>query len=651
MHSVLAAGTEAGILEGVAAAVERSVQYFLRTQSPDGYWVGELETNAAISAEYLFFRRILDQVDPAREQAIVQELLATQVDGGWPLFYGGAPDLDVTLEASLALQMVGVPVDHPVQQAAAQCVRSSGGLERTRVFTRIWLALLGSLSWEAVPYMPPELVLFPPSFPLNIYRFASWARGTIVPLLVILDQPPNYSGPAPQVGQFLAGAAESERRQPGSPAQLARKIVGRRPPPPRLSRRGLFLALDRGLKLSAPLLARSPLRRRALQTARQWLLDHQEADGGWGGIQPAMVNSTLALFVLDGLSPAVRKGLAGMDGFALARQGRLRVQSCVSPGWDTPWTMLALAQAGLPPDHPALARAARWLLHQQSCISSDWSVFAPQAAAGGWPFEFANAHYPDTDDTALVLQALPCGGVSGHPAPASGEAWLLGMQNPDGGWGAFDRQNTTGLVAQIPFCDFGEVLDPSSADVTAHALEYLAHQGRGLEDAPIGRGLAYLWAEQEADGAWFGRWGVNYIYGTCAALSALGALGFTLEEPRLRAAVTWLQQHQNPDGGWGESCLSYSDPAWRGRGVSTASQTAWAVMGLLAAGMQGDGSVLKGLHWLLEHQNPDGTWDEPYFTGTGFPGDFYIKYHEYRNYFPLLALAKVCKLLEEVQDG
>lgn len=651
MQAMLSPVIETGFQERVSQAIERNIHYFLRSQAPAGYWVGELETNAAITAEYLFFRRLLNRVDPAIEQAVVRDLLATQVDGGWPLFYGGKPDLDVTLEASVALQMAGVSASHPAQQAAAACVRRSGGLERTRVFTRIWLALLGSLSWTAAPSMPPELVLFPASFPLNIYRFASWARSTIVPLLVIMDQPPQYSGPAPQLSQFLADRVLDEPFKPSDPDWLAKRIVGRRPPPPRFSTRSLFLVLDRLIKGSAPLLRRSPLRQRALRAAREWLLEHQEADGGWGGIQPAMVNSTLALFVLDGFSPAVSKGLQAMDDFALSSDGRMHIQSCVSPGWDTPWTMLALSEAGLPPGHPALQRAARWLLDQQSCLRSDWSVFASQAPAGGWPFEFANVHYPDTDDTALVLQALSCAGVTSQQVLAAGRSWLLGMQNPDGGWAAFDRQNTTRLVVNIPFCDFGEVLDPSSADVTAHVLEYLARCGEGPDNPHLQRGVTYLWGEQEADGAWYGRWGVNYVYGTCAALCALGALGFNQGDARLRAAAHWLEAHQNPDGGWGESCLSYTEPAWRGRGASTASQTAWAVMGLLAAGKGGDGAVLGGVHWLVEHQREDGAWDEPYFTGTGFPGDFYINYHEYRNYFPLLALAKVRKVLKEVRHG
>jgi squalene-hopene/tetraprenyl-beta-curcumene cyclase len=618
-------------------AIERSIAYFLQTQHPAGYWVGELESNATITAEYLFFRRILDRVDPERERAVAYQLLSTQVDGGWPLYYGGPPDLNTTIEAVVALQLAGMPVVDPALRRAADTIRACGGLEQARVFTRIWLALLGALPWDSVPAMPPELMLLPSMFPLNIYRFASWARGTIVPLLVVLWCPPRYAGPVPKIQHLYAGLPH---------IQVAR--------PPRFSRRAAFLALDSVLKRSHWLLERNPLRRRAVESARQWILDHQEADGGWGGIIPAMINSTLALSILDGdcgLAGAVDKGLAAVEGFGIVEDDLFRLQSCVSPGWDTPWTLLALAEAGLPRDHPALKLAARWLLDQQSSLYSDWSVRAPGVPAGGWPFEFANANYPDTDDTALVLQALPCADFPSNGACSSGLAWLLGMQNGDGGWAAFDRENHTELVEHIPFCDFGEVLDPSSADVTAHVLELLGRLGYDRDQPCVRRGLDYLWREQESDGAWYGRWGVNYVYGTGAVLMALDALHLDRREPHVERGVTWLHDHQNQDGGWGESCRSYTETAWRGRGPSTASQTAWAVLGLLAATGADDAAMQGGIRWLLEHQNPDGTWDEPYFTGTGFPGDFYIKYHEYRNYFPLLALARVRRAQDDMAQS
>jgi squalene-hopene/tetraprenyl-beta-curcumene cyclase len=607
-------------------ALSRSIDYFLDTQHVDGYWVGELESNATITAEYLFAMRLLHLNDPAREQAICHQLLAWQVDGGWSLFYGNPPDLNATLEAAVALQIAGLPLDAPELQRAAEVVRELGGLNQARVFTRIWLALLNAIPWDSIPAMPPEMIFLPDSTPLSINRFASWARGTIVPLLIILAQPPSYSGPPPNISQF---------------------VIGERPrfhvPKPRFDAGANFARLDFVLKKSAGILKRNPWRRRALLKARAWLESHQEADGGWGGIQPAMINSVLALATFDPTAPSVELGLQAIESFCIQDQQGFRMQACVSPGWDTPWVMLALSEAGLPPYHPALDRAAHWLLNQQSYIYGDWSLRAPGIPAGGWPFEFYNSQYPDTDDTALVLAALQEAGMQSIRSFHEGLEWMLGMQNDDGGWAAFDRENNTGLVEKIPFCDFGEVLDPSSPDVTAHVLELLALLGYDLSEPRVKRGLDYLWDQQEDDGAWFGRWGVNYIYGTAAALTCLAAWGFRSTDPRIAKAVDWLHRHQNEGGGWGESCLSYTDQAWQGRGPSTASQTAWAILGLLAAQGVNDPALQNGLRWLLEGQNPDGTWDEPYFTGTGFPGDFYLKYHEYRNYFPALALARVCK--------
>ena len=608
----------------LSQSVERSVDYFLRTQHPDGYWVGELEANATITAEYILFRRILGIQDAHIERAAVRRLLAWQVDGGWPVFYGGPCDLNTTLEAAVALQMAGLPPEHAALRQAARVVRDLGGLRRARVFTHIWLAMLGALAWDEIPAMPVEMMFLPQFSPLNIYRFASWARGTIVPLLVVMAQPPEYHGPAPVIEQFYRAEVEPKS--------------GRF----EISARQGFKLLDWFLKHTQVLWEHSPLRPRALEKARDWIVSHQEADGGWGGIQPDMVYSTLALATFPGQEQRVRRGIQAIENFCLSGEDGLRMQSCVSPGWDTPWVMLALSAAGLPSGRPALERAAAWLVGQQSTVECDWCLRAPGVQPGGWPFEFYNQCYPDTDDTALVLNAFNELDRAHSAEFERGLQWMLGMQNEDGGWGAFDRENDTRLVEQIPFCDFGEVLDPSSADVTAHILETLGRLGYSTHELHVAKGLHYLWGQQEPDGSWFGRWGVNYIYGTGAVLVGLAQLGFSASDARLAQAVNWLREHENEDGGWGESCLSYTDPAWRGRGPSTASQTAWAVLGLLAVLDQPDDPALAaGVRWLLGHQNVDGAWDEPQFTGTGFPGDFMIKYHEYRNYFPALALARI----------
>ena len=466
-------------IDALQTALSRSIDYFLKTQHPDGYWVGELESNATITAEVLFAMRLLNLSDPAREEAIQRQLLSWQADGGWSLFYGNSPDLNTTLEAAVALQLAGMPLDAPELQRAAEVVRELGGLNQARVFTRIWLALLKAIPWDSIPAMPPEMILLPDSIPLSVNRFASWARGTIVPLLIILAQPPSYQGPSPTLDHFMIG--ERPRFQVS---------------PPCFDAAANFARLDFVLNKTAGILKRNPWRKKALLKARTWLESHQEADGGWGGIQPAMINSVLALATFDPTAPSVKLGLQAIESFCIQDQHGFRMQACVSPGWDTPWVMLALLEAGLPPDHPALDHAARWLFSQQSYVYGDWSLQAPGIVAGGWPFEFYNSQYPDTDDTALVLAALHQVGMESNRPFQDGLEWMLGMQNDDGGWAAFDRENNTWLVEKIPFCDFGEVLDPSSADVTAHVLELLALLGYDPSEPRVKHGLAYLWANK-----------------------------------------------------------------------------------------------------------------------------------------------------------
>jgi squalene-hopene/tetraprenyl-beta-curcumene cyclase len=381
------------------------------------------------------------------------------------------------------------------------------------------------------------------------------------------------------------------------------------------------------------------LRALALRRAEQWIVQRQEADGSWGGIQPPWVYSLMALhlqgYPLD--HPVMRAGLDGLDGFVIEDGAGRRLEACQSPVWDTALSVVALADAGACPDDPALDRAVSWLVSQEVTIRGDWSVRRPGLEPGGWAFEFANDHYPDVDDTAEVVLALHRAGRGDHPAVGRAVRWVEGMQCRDGGWAAFDVDNVQHLCEELPFCDFGELIDPPSADVTAHVVEMLAVLGRygpGLE-----RGVRWLLDAQEPDGSWFGRWGANYVYGTGAVVPALVEAGVGADHPALRAAVRWLESHQNPDGGWGEDLRSYDDPALAGRGASTASQTAWALLALLATG-RARGAVARGVAFLAATQRDDGSWDEPYFTGTGFPGDFYINYHLYRLVFPVTALAR-----------
>jgi squalene-hopene/tetraprenyl-beta-curcumene cyclase len=618
------------------AAIEGAVDALLRMQAPEGYWVGELEANVTLTAEYLFLRRLLGCPDPGREAQIARYLLSTQIeDGGWAVYYGGPGDLNCTVEAYFALKLAGYSADHPALTRARELILQKGGLKKARVFTRIWLACFGQVDWRDVPGMPTWMILLPSGFVFSIYHFASWARSTIVPLLPLLDARPVMPVPPEQ------GLAELDIPL-DEPPDLG----------PLLSWRRFFLQTDRQLKAFDWLLTK-PFRRWALRGVGKWLIEHQEESGDWGGIFPAMSNSVLALYLLGRPldDPHVAGGLEALERFGITEDDTWRLQSCISPVWDTGLALLALQEAELPAQHPALQRTVEWLMTKQSTQVGDWAKATRPVEPGGWWFEHYNEQFPDCDDTAVVLLAL-------HRAEQGGLAvdqrevrrglnWLRAMQCDDGGWAGFDRNNTSPLLKQIPFCDFGEVIDPPSADVTAHTLEYLGAIGTPHSDPALRNGLAYLLREQEPDGAWFGRWGINYIYGTGAALPALAALGFGPDYPAMRRGADWLERHQNQDGGWGEDPRSYKDPAWHGRGESTPSQTAWALLGLIAAGRAEGEAARRGVVWLVEHQQPDGTWDEPQFTGTGFPGDFYINYHLYRDIFPLLALARYRQAVRE----
>lgn len=598
-------------------ALTRGVERLLALQHADGWWKGELETNVTIDAEDLFLRHYLGILDERQAAATARWIRSKQRDdGSWATFHGGPADLSTTVEAYLALRLAGDPVDADHMQRAAALVREAGGVESARVFTRMWLALLDLWAWEDVPVLPPEQMLLPDRAPLSIYAFGCWARQTIVALQVVTALRPARAAPF-GLDELRAGPA---------PALVPRDAWDR-----------AFLLLDRGLHRYE----RRPVRRlraRALRAAERWIVDRQEADGSWGGIQPPWVWSLVALRALGHPleHPAIVAGLRGLDTFTIEDDLGRRVEACQSPVWDTALAVIALLDAGLSPRHPAVERAARWLVGREVHVRGDWAVRRPTLAPGGFPFEFANDNYPDIDDTAEIVIALRRAG-QGDAAIDRGVAWMLGMQSKGGGWAAFDADNTSGLPARLPFCDFGEVTDPPSADVTAHVLEALAHEG--LAERPEAkRGLAYLLGEQERDGSWFGRWGANHLYGTGAAVPALAAVGLSGHESVGRA-IDWLAAVQNEDGGFGEDLRSYDDAAWRGRGASTASQTAWALLATHAARERGPVTG-RAVRWLVETQRPDGGWDEPWYTGTGFPGAFYINYHLYRLIFPISALGR-----------
>jgi squalene-hopene/tetraprenyl-beta-curcumene cyclase len=607
----------------VEAALERAVDRLLELQHEDGWWKGELETNVTMDAEDLLLRQFLGVRTDELTQHSARWIRSKQrEDGTWGNFFGADPDLSTTIEAYAALRLAGDSPDAAHMQKAAEYVRDAGGIESSRVFTKIWLALFGLWSWEHVPAMPPELIFLPPQVPLNIYDFACWARQTVAALTVVWAYRPVRPIPI-GIDELRIGGPPISRYPVADPISKA------------------FVQLDRALHAyeSRPI---RPLRRAALGRLERWILERQEADGGWGGIQPPWVYSLIALnlrgYEVD--HPAMRKGLAGLDGFTIVEGDTRRLEACQSPVWDTVLAMVALGDAGLPSGHQAVERASTWVLGEEIRHRGDWSIRRPGLEPSGWAFEFENDWYPDIDDTAEVLLALRRATSSPdvNGAVHRGVDWLLGMQSKRGGWGAFDVDNVRALVRKLPFCDFGEVIDPPSVDVTAHVVEALAKEGLASHPA-VRRGVDYMLGEQEKDGSWFGRWGCNYLYGTGAAVPALVAAGIAPTHPAITRAVAWLGRVQNEDGGFGEDMRSYLDPSWAGRGESTASQTAWALLALHAAEDHGPVAE-RALEWLVETQLSDGGWDEPWYTGTGFPTDFYINYHLYRIVFPVSALGR-----------
>jgi len=577
------------------AAIEAATNRLLELQHPGGWWVGELESNATMIAQHLFWHHVLGLPTPELDRKIANELLARQRgDGTWSIWFDGPPDLSTSVEAYAALKLAGVDPG----PKARDYIRSQGGIPKTRIFTKCFLALIGQWPWQRVTPIPVELVLLPPNGPVSIYDFSCWARGTFVPLAACRALRPVRH-------------ADVELREIG-----ARPGRTKSPPPP------------------------GRLRRIAIKEAERWVREHQEADGSWGGIQPPWVWSILMLAALGhGFEDETfRRAVEGWEGFTIDEGDRLRPEACQSPVWDTCLAVLALRDSGLGPEHPGLVRAADWLIAEEVNVKGDWAVRRPDLAPGGWAFEFENDLYPDVDDTAVVALALRrC--HRGHEAVERGLAWTAGMQSRSGGWGAFDVDNEAFWLYKLPFCDFGKVTDEPSADVTAHALEALAPEN-GYDDE-VRRGLDWLLAEQEADGSWFGRWGVNHIYGTAAALPGLEACGIEPSHPAFTRAVAWLDSVQNEDGGFGEDIRSYCDPTWRGRGASTPSQTAWALLAYVAAGEAESRAARRAAEWLCAAQLPNGDWEEQQFTGTGFPLDFMIRYHLYRLHFPLLALGRL----------
>jgi squalene-hopene/tetraprenyl-beta-curcumene cyclase len=618
---------EKHVADPVEVALERACDFLLSLQSEHGWWKAELETNVCMDAEDMLLRQFLGiRTDEVTRQSAAWIRSQQHPDGGWAIYHGGPPDLSASLEGYWALRLAGDPVDTTHMRRARERILDLGGLEHSRIFTRIWLALFGLWAWDDLPALPPEVVLLPSWFPLNIYDFACWARQTIVPLTLVASHRPVRP---------LPFGLDELHKNGGRPRRVERE--------PLSTWAGRFRLLDRMLHVHEAHPVKR-LRAHARRVATEWIIRRQEADGSWGGIQPPWVYSLMALH-LEGYPlnhPVMQRGLAGLDTFAIIENGTRRFEACQSPVWDTCLAALALRDAGVPADHPALVRAADWLLDEEVRVPGDWAVRRPDLPPGGWAFEFQNDNYPDLDDTAEVAMALRRVDLPASKrrdeAIARAVRWTFGMQCSDGGFGAFDVDNVRGLCKEVPFCDFGEVIDPPSADVTAHVLEMLVSEGL-KSDRRVQRARDWLLRNQEPDGPWFGRWGANYLYGTGAVVPALVRAGVPHSAPAIRKAVRWLEGVQNLDGGWGEDLRSYEDYACWGRGASTPSQTAWALLALLEAGEQSP-AVDRGIQWLVQQQRGDGSWAEPQFTGTGFPRDFYIRYHLYRICFPIMALGR-----------
>jgi squalene-hopene/tetraprenyl-beta-curcumene cyclase len=602
-------------------ALSGAVDWLLARQAPEGWWSGELESNVTMTAEHVLLHRFLGlDLEPMRAGAIAHFLRQQRADGSWALYYQGPADLSTTIETYVALKLLGVDPASAPMRSALSIIRRLGGVARARVFTKIWLAIFGKYPWSGVPTMPPELVFLPSRAPLNLYNFACWARGTIAPLLIVLTRRPVRPLGIDVSELILRGTEKNLERVPGS---------------------GPWWWLDQLLKLYErfPIHPGRGVARRRLV---DWIVAHQEADGSWGGIQPPWVYSLIALS-LEGMAvdhPVMRKGLQGMGRFTRDDGVGLRFEACQSPVWDTAWVLRALQRAGFSAAESPIRRSIDWILGEQIQGGGDWQVRCALDDSAGWAFEFDNDLYPDIDDTAVVAVALlECAPADPRVAAAVERAtrWLLAMRSSNGAWAAFDRDNTDELVYRLPFADFGALIDPPSEDVTAHVLELLATLPGQRQNPVIAPALEYLRRQQRAAGSWFGRWGVNHIYGTWCVVSALVPLAAGRD--MVRAAADWMISRQNPDGGWGETCYSYEDESFAGIGASTASQTAWAVMTLQLAGLAQHAATQRGLSFLCERQ-VDGTWNEPEYTGTGFPRDFYINYHLYRHVFPTMALAQ-----------
>ena len=618
--------------DSLSKAINQAATELIERQDISGWWRFDLEADATIPAEYILLQHFMGTVDTERESRLVDYLHSRQMaDGSWPLYHAGPGNISATVKAYFALKVAGEDPTTEVMKKARQWVLTHGGAENANVFTRFTLATFDQAPWRIVPCMPMEIIFLPHWFFFSLSKVSYWSRCVIIPLLILYALRPEFKlKPEQNITELFL-----------SPPQKLKnldKFVKGKP------LKNAFIVLDWCLKKIEPL---SPnwLRQRAIDKAEAWTREHMSGEGGIGGIYPAMANAVTALSLLgyDENDPDMKRGLQAIEDLVIDEDDESYVQPCVSPIWDTCLSISALSEADLKIDHHSFKSAVNWLFDKQVFIRGDWKSKAFDLDCGGWAFQFENDFYPDVDDTCSVVMAMLRIGVQNNPDKlrriAQAVNWVIGMQNSDGGWGAFDIDNHYEYLNSIPFADHGALVDPSTADLTGRCIEMLAMLGYDRSFPPIARGLQFLQQDQHESGAWFGRWGVNYIYGTWSVLIGLSILGEDSSQPYIRKAIDWLNSVQNSDGGWGEDCNSYDDPELRGRGESTASQTAWALLGLMAVGEVNSANVERGIHYLLRNQETNGAWKESLYSGTGFPRVFYLRYHGYSHYFPLWALS------------
>jgi squalene-hopene/tetraprenyl-beta-curcumene cyclase len=629
------------IASRVAAAIDAARKHLFSQQHEEGYWCGELEADTTLEADYMLLHTILGTVDLERFRKAANYILQHQnEDGGWPTYAGGPSNISASVKSYFGLKLAGYKADHPALQRARKQILEMGGVTEVNTFTKIYLCFFGQYDYDAVPAVPPEIVLFPKWFWFNIYEISSWSRAILVPLSICYAKKPFKKIPDDMgVEELFVGGRDRSRMH----LHWSKKLV---------TWRNFFLSIDRLVHWFEAVHIR-PLRSVALKAAEAWVLERMEMSDGLAGIFPSIMNSVIALRCL-GYSvddPQVIRALDEFEKLGIETGDTFRMQPCKSPVWDTAYALFALGESGVPANDPRMVKCADWILQKQVRYPGDWKVKNKKGQPGGWYFEFNNEFYPDVDDTAQVCLGLaqvehPNGRYQRESVQRAID-WVLSMQCRNGGWASFDKDNDRMVFEHIPFADHNAMLDPATVDITGRILEMLAAYGYDKNHPAVKKAIHFLRKEQEPDGSWFGRWGVNYIYGTMLVLRGLEAIGVDYHEPFVQQAAEWLRMIQNPDGGWGESCASYDDATVKGVGVSTPSQTAWAIMGLLAANDTRSDCVARGIAFLLRTQKKDGAWDEPLYTGTGFPRVFYLMYHMYRQYFPLIALTAYKKVMAE----